>query len=109
MALDRALTEEATPLLSPGLDVAIAAEARPEAGAESFAVHVSVNGGEGRVTVYLYFDGELVGTWAEAAASYEFRGAEGVPARHALTARAIDATGRWGGASTVLDLTALPG
>jgi len=65
-------------------------------------LHLSVRGGTAPVRLYLYVDGELRESLTSL--SERFRvSLEGLGAgRHAITARAIDATGRWGGASIVV-------
>jgi len=98
----------ATPL-RPGLDVAVGTLGGINGG-DAVSVHVRVRGGDGPVRMFLYFDGELVETWtSERIGQWEFRPADVTPARHAVTARAVDARGRWGGASTIVDTTFLPG
>jgi hypothetical protein len=67
-----------------------------------YGVTTTVRGGAGPLRVYLYLDGELLEAWAPAPATCEFRGVFAAGRRHALTARAIDRDGRWGGSSTIL-------
>lgn len=89
---------EAVPL-RPGLDVSVFALQRP--GGRS-KVRLGVHGGTGPVRLHLYVDGELVESWTPAPSTFDFDlGALG-DGRHAVTARAIDATGRWGGHSIIL-------
>jgi hypothetical protein len=94
----------------PGLAVELTAGV--ERGPESTAlrVRVDVGGGQGGVRLYLYVDGDLVESWVLSSSAPRFAppslGLELSPGRHAVTARAIDATGRWGGASTILELGA---
>ena len=54
------------------------------------------------VRLYLYVDGDLVESWTDREASFDFSLDVYGPGRHAVTARAVDAHGRWAGASTVL-------
>ena len=54
------------------------------------------------VRLYLYVNGDLVETWSDREASFEFPLDLYGPGRHAVTARTVDAMGRWAGASTVL-------
>lgn len=61
-----------------------------------------VRGGTGAVHLHLYVDGELRESWAHAPETFAFDLAGLGAGRHAVTARAIDATGRWGGASVVV-------
>ena len=104
---DRGRGAVAAPL-RPGLDVAVGTLAAMSGG-DAVSVHVRVRGGDGPVRMFLYFDGDLVETWSsERIGQWEFRPADVTPARHAVTARAVDARGRWGGASTIVDTTFLP-
>jgi hypothetical protein len=85
--------------LRPGLDVSVLALASHTGLPE---IHLSVRGGIAPVRLFLYVDGELQDS--QVSTSDRFRvGLVGVGAgRHAVTARAIDASGRWGGASIVV-------
>lgn len=82
--------------LRPGLDVSMLALTSPTGLPD---IHLSVRGGVAPLRLYVYVDGELKDT--QVSTSDRMRvGLGGVDAgRHAVTARAIDATGRWGGAS----------
>ncbi len=85
--------------LRPGLDVSVLALASHTGVPE---VHLSVRGGTGPVRLYLYVDGNL--EESQASVSDRLRVTlDGLGVgRHAVTARAIDAAGRWGGASIVV-------
>ncbi|HEY3187640.1 MAG TPA: hypothetical protein VGJ70_09200 [Solirubrobacteraceae bacterium] len=87
--------------LRPGLDVAVLTLASDSVAPD---IHLSIRGGAGPVRLYLYVDGDLRESLTSS--SERFRVAlEGLGAgRHAVTARAIDATGRWGGASIVIGI-----
>lgn len=85
------------------MGLAVVLEARPDgAGPQSAArLAVRVRGGRPPVRLYLYRDGDLL----DVAATREAHAFQTPPAqgrRHTLTVRAVDADGRWGGASTVL-------
>jgi len=54
------------------------------------------------VRLYLYVDGDLAESWTDREAAFDFSLDLYGPGRHAVTARAVDAHGRWAGASTVL-------
>src|SRR5262249_8254948 len=54
------------------------------------------------VRLYLYVDGDLAESWTDREASFDFSLDVYGPGRHAVTARAVDAHGRWAGASTVV-------
>jgi hypothetical protein len=90
---------------SPGLHVALSVKPIDQVRGEDGAVAVHVQVGEAtqpfRVSVYL--DGDLVDTWPPGLTGHEVR-LPSVTGRHVVTARAIDAAGRWGGASMLFDL-----
>ena len=66
-------------------------------------IRLRVNGARTPTRLYLYVDGDLVDTWVDVEGSYD-ASKEGLAAgRHAVTARAVDALGRWAGASTILE------
>ena len=85
--------------LRPGLDVSVLALAshagRPE-------VHLSVRGGTAPVRLYLYVDGDLRDSQASASDRFRVNLVGLDVGRHTVTARAIDASGRWGGASIIV-------
>lgn len=91
--------------LRPGLDVSVLALAS-HAGLPE--IHLSVRGGTAPLRLYLYVDGDLQDS--QASASDRFRvNLLGLGAgRHAVTARAVDAAGRWGGASIVVAVPSSP-
>jgi hypothetical protein len=86
--------------LRPGLDVSVFALDRP--GGRS-TLRLAVRGGARPVRLSLYVDGELVESWTPAPEILSFDLGPLGAGRHAVTARAIDATGRWGGSSIVVD------
>jgi hypothetical protein len=89
----------ARPSLRPGLDVSLVAVDRSQG---SSKLVLGVRGGITPVRMHLYVDGDLVESWVPAPTAFTFD-LRGLPAgHHAVTARAIDATGRWGGSSVVV-------
>jgi hypothetical protein len=90
----------ARPVRRPGLDVAIATESARSSAAS--VVRVRVHGARGPFRLYLYIDGELAEAWIPGDENNEFSCASLDSGHHTVTARAIDALGRWGGASVVL-------
>jgi hypothetical protein len=90
---------------SPGLHVALSVKPVDDARGpeEAVAVRVDVSEATRPLRVSVYLDGDLVDTWVPPTSGYEVH-LSGLPGRHVVTARAIDAHGRWGGASTVFDL-----
>jgi len=91
---------------SPGLRVALSVTPIEDVVGPDDTVSVRVDVSEAlwplRVSIYL--DGDLVDTWLPGTDGYEVQLPCG-HGRHVVTARAIDARGRWGGASTLLDVT----
>jgi hypothetical protein len=82
----------------PGLDVSLFVLDRPR----GRVLRLRVSGGARPVRLHLYVDGELVESWTPAPELFTFDlGALG-RGLHAVTARAVDATGRWGGDSIVM-------
>jgi hypothetical protein len=66
-------------------------------------IHLHVSGAKAPVRLYLYVDGDLADAWSEPDATYELSLATVKTGRHAVTARAVDAQGRWAGSSTVIE------
>jgi hypothetical protein len=86
----------------PGLRVAL--RVMPTSGDRdrpSLAVRVDVAEPARPVRISVYVDGHLMETCAPAANGDEVR-LRGLRGRHVITARAVDASGRWGGASTLI-------
>ena len=96
-------------LEGPGLHVALSVEPVDDVTGrdETVAVRVEVTEAAHPLRVSVYLDGDLVDTWIPGPTGYEVR-LPGVAGRHVVTARAIDAEGRWGGASTLFDLASSP-
>jgi hypothetical protein len=90
---------------SPGLHVALnvtpVADRRGDDETVAVRVHVTERTRPLRVSIYL--DGDLVDTCIPGPAGHETRLSR-VAGRHVVTARAIDAEGRWGSASALFDL-----
>jgi hypothetical protein len=89
---------------APGLTVTMNAELVDDIATPALSVRLRVDGGRDPVRLSLYLDGELVDSWIPGRAGYEFRMANVRDGRRVVTARAVDAIGRWGGASAVVDL-----
>jgi hypothetical protein len=70
---------------------------------EEGTVRVRVAGARMPARIYLYVDGDLADMWVDIAASYELPAGRFAPGPHAVTARAVDVLGRWGGASAVVE------
>jgi hypothetical protein len=66
-------------------------------------IRLRVNGARTPTRLYLYVDGDLADTWVDVEAAYDASAGRLAPGRHAVTARAVDALGRWAGASTIVE------
>lgn len=71
------------------------------------SIEVRVTGGGAPVRLYLYVNGDLAETWTESVGLFDLSLDEYGPGRHAVTARAVDASGRWAGASIIVACAAL--
>lgn len=72
---------------------------------ERGTVRVRVVGARMPARLYLYVDGDLADMWVDVEAVYDLQSGRFAPGPHAITARAVDSLGRWGGASTVVETT----
>ena len=68
-------------------------------------LQVQVSGGRGPIRLYLYVNGDLVESWSEPSGQFELSADAHGAGPHAVTARAVDAQGRWAGASMVISCT----
>ena len=75
----------------------------PETADAIASVHIHVSGAKAPIRLYLYVGGELADAWADTQAIYELQRKDVKPGRHAITARAVDALGRWAGSSIIFD------
>jgi hypothetical protein len=71
------------------------------------SLEARVTGGRAPVRLYLYVNGDLVETWSEFLGRFDLSLDEYGPGRHAVTARAVDARGRWAGSSLVVACSAV--
>lgn len=85
--------------LRVALQVALAAH--PEL---RLSVRLRVTGSRAPVRLFLYIDGDPIEAWVAADATYEIPAGRVPAGRHALTARAVDALGRWAGASLMVEI-----
>jgi hypothetical protein len=91
---------------SPGLRVALNVKSVQDVTLDdAVAIHVDVVDAARPLRISVYLDGDLVDTWVPAMNTYELR-LPNVRGRHVITARAMDGHGRWGGASTLVNLGA---
>jgi hypothetical protein len=65
-------------------------------------LRLRVYGARTPTRLYLYVDGDLVDAWVDIEASYDASPERLSSGRHAVTVRAVDALGRWAGASTIV-------
>ena len=66
------------------------------------AIRARVTGGRLPVRMYLYVNGDLAEAWTETEGAFDLSLDHYGPGRHAVTARAVDALGRWAGASLIV-------
>jgi hypothetical protein len=66
------------------------------------SIRARVIDGRAPVRLYLYVNGDLAESWTDADGQFDFSLDEYGPGRHAVTARGVDAGGRWAGASIVV-------
>jgi len=71
------------------------------------SLEARVTGGRSPVRLYLYVNGDLAETWTESVGQFDLSLDEYGPGRHAVTARAVDARGRWAGSSIVVTCAAV--
>ena len=71
------------------------------------SLEAQVTGGRAPVRLYLYINGDLAETWTESVGQFDLSLDESGPGRHAVTARAVDARGRWAGSSIVVACAAV--
>src|SRR5687767_13228848 len=87
---------------APGLRVMLGVKPVDDVTCEVVAIRVDVLEAARPLRICVYRDGALLDTWVPAMNGYEFR-VPSVRGRHVITARAIDAHGRWGSASALVD------
>ena len=66
------------------------------------SIRARVAGGRLPVRMYLYVNGDLAEAWTTVQGDFDLSLDHYGPGRHAVTARAVDALGRWAGASMVV-------
>jgi len=66
------------------------------------SIRARVAGGRLPVRMYLYVNGDLAEAWTESEGEFDLSLDHYGPGRHAVTARAVDALGRWAGTSMVV-------
>jgi hypothetical protein len=88
----------------PGLDVSLVASIAGPLDARGPVVIARVGVGQETVRLYIYIDGDVAEAWTPAPGVAEFDARKIPPGRHVVTARAVDALGRWGGASVVVEV-----
>lgn len=91
------------PVRPPRLRVTLErTEAALDARLGGVSLQAQVIGGRGPIRLYLYVDGDLVESWSEPSGRFELSADDHGAGPHAVTARAVDAQGRWAGASMVI-------
>jgi hypothetical protein len=89
---------------SPGLRVFLTVGIAPVPASRAHVALVRFAGGVAPVRVSVYVNGELIECWMPSPERCELLLPVLLPGRHAITVRAIDARGRWGGASAIVQV-----
>ena len=71
------------------------------------SIRVRATGGRLPVRMYLYVNGDLAEAWTESEGEFDLSLDHYGPGRHAVTARVVDALGRWAGASLIVSCAGL--
>ena len=87
----------------PALRVHLATGGPEDTALGVVTVRVQVTGARLPVRLYLYVDGDLAEAWTESDVVHDLRAEDYEPGHHAVTARAVDALGRWAGASILVE------
>jgi hypothetical protein len=66
-------------------------------------IRLRVRGARLPTRLYLYVNGDLADSWVDVEATYDAAPGRLPPGRHAVTARAVDALGRWAGTSVIVE------
>jgi hypothetical protein len=90
------------PAVTPGLDVSVLMVLAPATSPGAYVALVRCAGGTAPIRLSLHVDGAMVESRIPAPESCEFALFDLAAGPHAVTVRAIDARGRWGGASAVV-------
>lgn len=96
------IDDAAVTVAAPGLRVGVSTKAAEDASrVDAVAVRVQVEDSARPLRLCVYLDGDLVEACTPASTTHEVV-LPAVHGRHVVTARAVDAAGRWGGASVLL-------
>jgi hypothetical protein len=108
-------TRPGGPSRAPGLDVALAVAVTRRVGGDAREALVRLRPAAAAVRMFLYVDGHEADAWewapsagtgAAPALTCQRRLPALAPGRHAVTVRAVDATGTWGAASAMVAVAA---
>jgi len=103
LVLDRGVRSGRPGTRPPGVQVTLdTGDPVTDAALGVVSIRARVIGGRAPVRLYLYVNGDLAEAWTEAEGCFDFSLDEYGPGRHAVTARGVDARGRWAGASMVV-------
>jgi len=104
----RPAAPERTGVRSPSLRVTLeTGDPATDDAMGAVAIRVRATGGRLPVRMYLYVNGDLAEAWTESEGEFDLSLDHYGPGRHAVTARAVDALGRWAGASLVVACSGL--
>ena len=99
----RTALQERTGLRAPSLQVTLeTGDPATDAAMGVVSIRARLSGGRLPVRMYLYVNGDLAEAWTESEGDFDLSLDHYGPGRHAVTARAVDALGRWAGASLIV-------
>ena len=99
----RPATQERAGVRPPSLRVTLeTGDPATDAAMGVVSIRVRVAGARLPVRSYLYVNGDLAEAWTESEGDFDLSLDHYGPGRHAVTARAVDALGRWAGASMIV-------
>ena len=99
----RPAAPERTGVRAPSLRVALeTGDPATDDAMGAVLIRVRATGGRLPVRMYLYVNGDLAEAWTESEGEFDLSLDHYGPGRHAVTARVVDALGRWAGASLIV-------
>jgi hypothetical protein len=103
LVVGRHLRSGRTGARPPGLRVTLdTGDPATDAALGVVSIRARVTGGRTPIRLFLYVNGDLAEAWTESEGCFDLSLDEYGPGRHAVTARGVDALGRWAGASMVV-------
>ena len=108
LPMGRPLHAERTGVRTPSLRITLeTGDPATDDAMGAVSIRARATGGRLPVRMYLYVNGDLAEAWTESEGEFDLSLDHYGPGRHAVTARAVDALGRWAGASLVVTCVGL--